>query len=135
MRRRFGKAMVGVKRAIGGSSKHSHGSSSSHYVEPDEPKETPMQEEEEEEEEEEGSSMGTPRVEHRVDDADAPYLDLEGDQEIQAFNLIKSRVFVHTPTYDPDLLQKIGMDTEFTTIWRAIGGKTLILWMKWVPGI
>jgi hypothetical protein len=43
-------------------------------------------------------------VEHRVDDADAPYRDLEGDREIQAYNLVKHRVFVHTPTYDPDLL-------------------------------
>jgi hypothetical protein len=46
---------------------------------------------------------------------------LEEDQEIQAYNLIKSHVFIHTPMYNPDLLQKIGMDTEFTTIWRAIG--------------
>jgi hypothetical protein len=83
MRRRFKKAMAGVKRDIGGSSKHSHGSSSSRYAEPDEHEETPMQEEEEEkEEEEEGPPMGTPQVEHRVDDADAPYFDLEGDREI-----------------------------------------------------
>jgi hypothetical protein len=51
----------------------------------------------------------------------APYLDLEGDWEIQAYNLVKSCVFIHTPTYDPNLLQKIGIDTEFTTIWRAVG--------------
>jgi hypothetical protein len=97
-----------------GSSKHSHGSSSSRYAEPDEPEETLMQEEE-------GLLMGAPQVEHRVDKADAPYLDLEEDQEIQAYNLIKSHVFIHTPMYNPDLLQKIGMDTEFTTIWRAVG--------------
>jgi hypothetical protein len=77
MRRRFGKAMAGVKSTIGGSSKHSHGSSSSRYAEPNEPEETPLQEEEEEEEKkEEGPLMGTPQVEHRVDDADVPYLDL-----------------------------------------------------------
>ena len=47
---------------------------------------------------------------------DDPHLDLEGDREMQAYNLIKNHKFVHMPTYDPDLLQKIGMDTEFTTI-------------------
>ena len=40
---------------------------------------------------------------------------------MQAYNLIKNREFIHTPAYDPELLQKIGMDTEFTTIWKAIG--------------
>ena len=52
---------------------------------------------------------------------DDPHLDLEGDREMQAYNLIKNREFVHTPTYDPDLLQKIGMDNEFATIWKAVG--------------
>ena len=51
---------------------------------------------------------------------DDPHLDLEGDQEMQAYYLIKNHEFIHTPTYDPNLLQKIGMDTEFTTIWKAI---------------
>ena len=40
---------------------------------------------------------------------------------MQAYNLIKNHKFIHTPTYDPNLLQKIGMDTEFATIWKAIG--------------
>ena len=52
---------------------------------------------------------------------DDPHLDLEGTQETQVYNLIKNHEFVHTPAYDPDLLQKIGMDTEFTTIWKAVG--------------
>ena len=52
---------------------------------------------------------------------DDPHLDLEGDQEMQAYNLIKNREFIHTPMYDPNLLQNIGMDTEFATIWKAIG--------------
>ena len=47
---------------------------------------------------------------------DDPHLDLEGARETQAYNLIKNRGFVHTPAYDPDLLQKIGMYTEFATI-------------------
>ena len=52
---------------------------------------------------------------------DDPYLDLEGDREMQAYNLIKNHEFVHMPTYDPDLLQKIDMDTKFATIWKAVG--------------
>ena len=28
--------------------------------------------------------------------------------------------------YDPDLLQKIGMDTEFATIWKAIGWENIV---------
>ena len=52
---------------------------------------------------------------------DDPHLDLEGDQEMQVYNLIKNHEFIHSPAYDPDLLQKIGMDTEFATIWKAVG--------------
>ena len=50
------------------------------------------------------------------DGDDDPHLDLEGDREMQAYNLIKNREFIHTPAYDPDLLQKIGMDIGFATI-------------------
>ena len=64
----------------------------------------------------------TEEQEHPMEEGDDdPHLGLEGDQEMQAYNLIKNREFIHTPAYDPDLLQKIGMDTEFTTIWKAIG--------------
>ena len=40
---------------------------------------------------------------------------------MQAYNLIKNHEFIHRPAYDPDLLQKIGMDTKFTTIWKVVG--------------
>jgi hypothetical protein len=50
-----------------------------------------------------------------------PHLDLEGDQKMQAYNHVKDREFVHMPAYDPDLHENIGMDTEFTTIWKVIG--------------
>ena len=52
---------------------------------------------------------------------DAPYLDLEGDWETQEYNLIKNLEFIHTLAYDPDLLKKLGMDVEFTTIWKVVG--------------
>jgi hypothetical protein len=79
------------------------------------PKESLMHEDEEtvptEEEQEQEMEEGD----------DDPHLDLEGDREVQAYNHVKDREFIHTPAYDPDLLEKIGMDTEFTTIWKAIG--------------
>ena len=46
---------------------------------------------------------------------------------MQAYNLIKNREFVHTPAYDPDLLQNIGMDIEFATIWKAVGWENVAL--------
>ena len=57
---------------------------------------------------------------------DAPYLDLEGDWETQAYTLIKDCEFVHMPVYDPDLLEKIGMDVEFSTIWKPLDGRMLL---------
>ena len=59
------------------------------------------------------------------DGGDVPHLDLDGDREMQAYNLIKNHEFIHTLAYDPDLLQKIGMDTEFSTIWKAIGWENI----------
>ena len=52
---------------------------------------------------------------------DDPHLDLEGEREMQAYNLIKNHEFIHTPAYHPDLLAKIGMDSEFAIIWKAVG--------------
>ena len=66
----------------------------------------------EEQEQEQGQPM---------EDDDEPHLDLERGQEMEAYNLIKNRVFDHTPLYDPALLKAIGMDIEFTSIWKAIG--------------
>ena len=47
---------------------------------------------------------------------DNPHLDLEGDREVQAYNLIKNHKFIHMPAYHLDLLAKIGMATEFATV-------------------
>ena len=49
------------------------------------------------------------------------HLDLEGERETQAYNLIKNYEFIQTPVYDPDLLKKIGMDIEFATIQKVVG--------------
>jgi hypothetical protein len=54
---------------------------------------------------------------------DALYLDLEGDREMQVYALIKDCDFGHMLTYDPDLLEKIGMDTDFLVVWKVVGWK------------
>ena len=52
---------------------------------------------------------------------DVHQFDLVSEREIQAYNLIKDRLFVHTPVYDDELLSQIGMDFEFLTICKAVG--------------
>lgn len=47
-------------------------------------------------------------------------LDLVSEQEIQGYNILKDRLFIHTLLYDDALLAKIGMDSEFFTIWKAV---------------
>jgi hypothetical protein len=114
---RFGKSITGaIKKIMGSSSRCSHESSSTCYTEHEE---SPMHEEEETTptEEEEEQEQEQPME----DGDDDPHLDLEGEWEMQAYNLIKNHKFIHTPAYDPNLLEKIGMDTEFATIWKAVG--------------
>ena len=60
------------------------------------------------------------------EDDDAPHLDLEGDRETQAYNLIKNLEFVHTPAYDPDLLQKIVMDVELPPFGKLLDVRMLL---------
>ena len=61
-----------------------------------------------------------------IDDQGAPYLDLRNDRERQAYAMLKNRVFEHTWHIDPELLAKIGMDSEFNTIWHTIGWDTFV---------
>nr|ABA96943.1 hypothetical protein LOC_Os12g15130 [Oryza sativa Japonica Group] len=63
-----------------------------------------------------------------MEDAEAPRrllndidLDLVSDQERQAYYMLSDREYAHTREYSPELLKKIGMDTEFHTIWKAVG--------------
>jgi hypothetical protein len=62
-----------------------------------------------------------------IDDEDASYLDLRNDRERQAYAMIKCRIFGYTRTFDLDLLEKIGMDIDFTNVWHAVG------WDGFVP--
>ena len=58
---------------------------------------------------------------------DAPYLDLRDDHKRQAYAMIKHRSFGHTRTFDPELLEKTGMDVDFARVWHAVG------WDDFVP--
>ena len=56
-----------------------------------------------------------------IDDEDAPYLDFRDDRERQAYAMLKRRTIGHTKAFDPDLLEKTGMDIDFTFVWHAVG--------------
>ena len=101
------KLSSALKKAMGASSSRSRGSSSAHYSA--EHSESPRHEDEETTP---TKAQGEPM---EVED-DAPYLDLEGPLEPQAYTLIKDQEFVHTPVYDPHLLEKIGMDAKFLIV-------------------
>ena len=48
-------------------------------------------------------------------------LKLLDDREKNIYNKLKDQDFVLTPTFDPPLLQSIGMDSEFELIFQAVG--------------
>jgi len=56
-----------------------------------------------------------------IDDEDAPYIDLRDDRERQAYAMLKRQSFGHTQAFDPDLLEKTGMDIDFAFVWHAVG--------------
>jgi hypothetical protein len=58
---------------------------------------------------------------------DAPFIDFRDERERQAYAILKDRVLSNTKEFDPDLLEKIGMDSEFDSIWQALG------WEGFVP--
>ena len=62
-----------------------------------------------------------------IDEDDAPYLDLRDDRERQAYAMIKNLSFGHTRAFDPDLLEKTGMDVDFALVCHAVG------WDDFVP--
>lgn len=61
-------------------------------------------------------------MEHREEEApDDSHIELQADQEFQAYDMLKDRTFGHTRVFDEDLLEKTGMDTEFASVWKAVG--------------
>jgi len=70
-----------------------------------------MDYEQDEQEEQIEEQVEEPQAEDmKIDEDDAPYLDLQDDRERQAYAMIKNRSFGHTRVLDPDLLKKTGMD-------------------------
>ena len=110
--------MSGIGQRVSGTFRRSRRNRGNSSQQPSEHEESSMHEEEEEVE---------ALVGHAVDEAEAPFLDMESDREVQAYNLLKNRIFLHTPAFDLNILQKIGMDAAFTKIWKAIG------WEKVAP--
>ena len=49
------------------------------------------------------------------------HLDIRGERELQAYNILKDRTFGHTWEFDEDLLEKTGMNAEFASVWKAVG--------------
>ena len=63
-----------------------------------------------------------PRAEDmEINDKDVSYLDLQDDHERQAYAMLKHQSFGHTQAFDPDLLEKTGMDIDFAFVWHAVG--------------
>ena len=60
-----------------------------------------------------------------IDEDDASYLDLRDDRERQAYTMIKNRSFGHTRAFDPNLLEKIGMDVDFARVCMRLDGMVL----------
>ena len=52
---------------------------------------------------------------------DDSHLDIRGERELQAYNRLKARTFGHTWEFEEDLLEKIGMNAEFASVWKAVG--------------
>ena len=63
----------------------------------------------------------------KINDKDAPYLDLRNNRKRQAYAMLKGRSFGHTRAFDRDLLEKTGMDVDFARVWHAVG------WDGFVP--
>jgi rhodanese-related sulfurtransferase len=77
---------------------------------------------EHEEEEEYVQPPQAQPVNMEIDDNDVQYLDLRDNHEFQAYAMIKNRVFQNTWQIDPNLLEKIGMDTKLYIIRQVLGG-------------
>ena len=60
-----------------------------------------------------------------IDDEDTLYLVLCDDRQHQAYAMLKRRSFGHTKAFDPDLLEKIGMDVDFAHVWHVVDGMVL----------
>ena len=84
-------------------------------------------EQDKQEEQSEEQAVEPQAEDMEIDEHDALYLDLRDDRKRQAYAMIKNRSFGHTKAFDPDLLEKTGMDVDFARVWHAVG------WDGFVP--
>ena len=52
---------------------------------------------------------------------DDSHIDIQGEREHQAYNILKGRTFSHTWEFDEELLESTDMNAEFASVWRAVG--------------
>ena len=74
--------------------------------------------------EEEAESQAPEEQPAQQEEEEAPddsHLDIRGERELQAYNILKARTFGHTWEFDDDLLEKTGMNAEFASVWKAVG--------------
>ena len=103
-----------------GSSRSQGESSSYHSPEPT-PTPTTMDYEQDEQEEQIEEQAEEPQAEDmEIDEDDAPYLNLQDDRERQAYAMINNQSFGRTRAFDSDLLEKTGMDVDFTRVWHTV---------------
>jgi len=119
--RRTGRKLVGaLKKVTGSGSSRSQGGSSSHRSST--PTQSYTREPEESHEEHVESPAPYEQAEEQQEEApDDSHIELRGDREFQTYNILKDRVFGHTRVFDEDLLEKTGMDSEFASVWKAVG--------------
>ena len=75
------------------------------------------EEEQEQHEEVQAKLQAEPQAEAmETDEDDASYLDMRDAREQQGYAIIKNQSFVHTRTFDPELLIKTGMYEDFANV-------------------
>ena len=62
-----------------------------------------------------------------MDDYDVSYINLRDNRRLQAYAILKRRIFGHTKAFDSDLLEKTGMYIDFARICHVVG------WDGFVP--
>jgi hypothetical protein len=62
----------------------------------------------------------------RVYAVEAPFIDLKAERERQAYAILKDRVFSNTREFDLTLLERTDMDSEFDSIWKALGSEGFV---------
>jgi len=63
------------------------------------------------------------------------HLDIRGERELQAYNILKDRTFGHTWEFDEDMLEKTGMKLSLRVFGKPWVGLHLLKFLSWVREI